>query len=151
MKINKKIMKRLLLGFFPVILTILFAGFFYLTLPVFYYLTMFEQIGLLISFYILLIGICGFVYLWLYGQSLKDVLTEGEHLRNGSRAFVVSVILIGIFVIGLFYDSNVNNRGFDLLENIFGLFRIWIFFYLISFVAIEFWTSYQKRKKMKDK
>jgi MFS family permease len=145
MKINKKKMKILLIGVVPLFLTILLVGIIYLSLPVFEYLKIPEQIGLWAGFYIFSFGICGFIYLWLYGQKLKDVLTDKDHKKNSLIAFIISLILIGIFVIGLILSD------VDISKDTLGLFQIWIFFYLIPFVVIESWTGSRKRKKMKSK
>jgi len=145
MKISKKAMKRLLIGIVPIFLTILLVGIIYLSLPVFEYLKIPEQIGLWAGFYIFSFGICGFVYLWIYDQKLKDVLTDKDHKRNSLIALIISLILIGIFVIGLIY-TNV-----DISKDTLGLFQIWTYSYLISFVVIESWMGSRKRKKIKTK
>jgi len=146
MENQKKKTMKLLFGVFPIFLTISFVGIFYLLLPVYDYLTIPEQIGLLIGFYLLFLGICGFVYVWKYSQRLKDVLTEEEHGKNALTAMVISVILIGIQVI----LALVNNYSLD-SSDIYAIFRIWMFYYLISWVAIESWAGYRKRKKTRSK
>jgi len=139
----KKKTKMLLFGIFPIFLTISFAGIFYLVLPVYDYLTIPEQVGLLIGAYILSLGLCGLVYVWKYGQRLKDILTEEEHAKNALTAMVISLILIGIQATVTFFERPVTDA------DIYGIFRIWMFYYLISWVAIESWRGYRKRKMMK--
>lgn len=82
-----------------------------------------EQIGLWIGFYLLFLIIFGFVYAYIYGWGRDKVLTDKNHKRHFLIAFVISLILIGIFVVGLIF-TNYNIS----VINILGLFQMWVFF-----------------------
>ncbi|MCK4365433.1 MAG: hypothetical protein KAW45_05235 [Thermoplasmatales archaeon] len=142
MKNQKKTLRLLLLGILPIFLTILIVGLFYLSFPIYEYMKVLDQVGLWVGFYFLFLIIFGFVYAGIYGWGKDKVLTDKDHKRNLLIAFVISLILIGIFVIGLVY-TNYNISA----DNIFGLFQMWIFFYLIPLVALEFLTWVWKVKK----
>jgi len=120
---QKKTLRLLLLGFFPIFLTILILGLFYLSFPVYDYMKIPEQIGLWIGFYLLFLIIFGFLYAYIYGWGRDKVLTDKDHKRNFLIAFVISLILIGIFVVGLIF-TNYNIS----VINILGLFQMWVFF-----------------------
>ena len=139
---QKKILRLVLLVFFPIFLTVLFIGPLYLFTPVCNNINILEQIGLCLLFYLLFLIIFGFVYAYICGWGRDKVLTNKDHKRNFLIAFVISLILIGIFIVGL-VNTNYNIST----DNIFGLFQIWIFLYLIPLVAIEFLTWVWKVKK----
>ncbi len=82
-----------------------------------------EQIGLWIGFFSLFLIIFGFVYAYIYGWGRDKFLTDKNHKRNFLIAFVISLILIGIFVVGLIF-TNYNIS----VINILGLFQMWVFF-----------------------
>ena len=142
MKIQKKTLRVLLLGILPIILTILILGFFYFSFPIYEYMKIPEQIGLWIGFYFLFLIIFGFVYAGVYGWGRDKVLTDKDHKRNFLISFVISLILFVVFLISLVY-TNYNISGDDM----FGLFQIWIFSFLIPLVALEFLTWVWKIKR----
>ena len=142
MKYQKKILRLLLIGMLPIFLTILIVGLFYLSFPIYENMKAFEQVGLWIGFYFLFLIIFGFIYAGIYGWGKDKVLTNKDHKRNFLIAFVISLILIFIFAIGLIM-TNYNISA----DTIFGLFQMWIFFYLIPLVALEFLTWIWKVKK----